>query len=384
MLDMSHYTLTPDDKLLYETWRSFRDIGCYEDQEHRGFVLYQTAQTPGMLSFDVLIHFVYVSPAFRRQGIGRTLVDRIDKEKRTGAFCLDRPIFWRRIGWHVNGFIATNKPWQSRLRRCNGVAKVEWVVNNALNHSQSYITRRGRFRASGGSSVAACSSWRCAREACFAASAFARSAASGVLGCLDASGLLEPLNGLCVLGVVGHFRQLPDARLDARCHRLGECLGVRERGCFNRSSRPRGRSTPRAFTPAMNHGALSSLKRACRIKPTDCAACADCTLHDAAGIFRAGTCTPVFFHGEYVDDYKPFVIQVHLFRSLRGHRGPVYVITESRSHDTFCEFTLESFDGCSVAETLDNLLGRAWATTDVGAVAQYVEAAIVAAHTGGD
>ena len=108
MLDISHYTLTPDDKLLYETWRSFRDIGCYEDQEHRGFVLYQTAQTPGMLSFDVLIHFVYVSPAFRRQGIGRTLVDRIDKEKRTGAFCLDRPIFWRRIGWHVNGFIATN------------------------------------------------------------------------------------------------------------------------------------------------------------------------------------------------------------------------------------------------------------------------------------
>jgi hypothetical protein len=135
----------------------------------------------------------------------------------------------------------------------------------------------------------------------------------------------------------------------------------------------------------MNHGALNSLKRACRIKPTDSVKDADYTLHHADGIFREGTCDLVFFHGEYVDDYKPFVIQVHKFRSLRGYaRGPFYVITESRSYGTFCEFTLESFDGCSVRETLDNILGRAWATTDICAVAQYIEAAIVAAHTDSD
>jgi len=91
----------------------------------------------------------------------------------------------------------------------------------------------------------------------------------------------------------------------------------------------------------MNHGALNSLKRACRIKPTDSVGDADYTLHHADGIFREGTCDLVFFHGEYVDDYKPFVIQVHKFRSLRGYaRGPFYVITESRSYGTFCEFTL--------------------------------------------
>ena len=126
----------------------------------------------------------------------------------------------------------------------------------------------------------------------------------------------------------------------------------------------------------MNHGALQSLTRACRIQPSILSLAADELLYDEGGLFRLGTCDLVYFHAEYIDGYIPFTVQVNVFRSLRGYKrsdGPFYVVTESRSDCTFCEFYTGEHNGVSVEQTVRELLSRAWVSTSVCDVACYVK-----------
>jgi GNAT superfamily N-acetyltransferase len=111
-------SLMSEERDTIDTWRELRKAGrpgtvnYREAKGHKGFVLFQKREraVPGMESFDLFIHFVYVPPEFRRQGVGRSLIEGLGKKKMAGVcVCVDDDGFWKSLGWHEDGIFVYSK-----------------------------------------------------------------------------------------------------------------------------------------------------------------------------------------------------------------------------------------------------------------------------------
>lgn len=93
-------------KPLYDVWKTCARTSVYEDKQRRGFVLLQTTNGGKLVNtglcppFQAYVHYLYVVPEARLQGVQKSLIEAaVGNQRAVGCPKESSMPFWESIGW---------------------------------------------------------------------------------------------------------------------------------------------------------------------------------------------------------------------------------------------------------------------------------------------